>query len=182
MRWRSIILDLALIVAVWTVVLRLVQRRARMAADASAHAVLGYRVHTAAAISAMVGITWFSVWLITDMIGPHWLTACRCPPRCSSSQSVPSRRDVPGGSEGLRRMSSRPTDGDQVVAGVYDALRIFALEHRGCGDLRGDAEPITSEGYEFWVRCGWGARLEQWVSPADAEADLLRSALLAFEN
>ena len=74
MRWRSIILDLALMVAVWMIVLRLVhQRRARMAADASPHAVLGYRVHTAAAIAAMVGVTWFSVWLITDTIGPHWL-------------------------------------------------------------------------------------------------------------
>jgi hypothetical protein len=74
MRWRSIILDLALMVAVWTIVLRLLhQRRARMAVDASPHAVLGYRVHTAAAIAAMVGVTWFSVWLITDTIGPHWL-------------------------------------------------------------------------------------------------------------
>ncbi len=74
MRWRSVILDVALMVAVWTIVLRLVHhRRARMAADASPHAVLGYRVHTAAAIAAMVGVTWFSVWLITDTIGPHWL-------------------------------------------------------------------------------------------------------------
>jgi hypothetical protein len=32
------------------------------------------------------------------------------------------------------------------------------------------------------VSCGCGARLEQWVSPADAAQDLLRSALLAFEN
>jgi hypothetical protein len=39
MRWHSVILDLALMVAVWTVVLRLVhQRRARMAADAPPHA------------------------------------------------------------------------------------------------------------------------------------------------
>jgi hypothetical protein len=74
MRWRSIILDLALMVAVWTVVLRLVhRRRARMSADASPRALLGYRVHAAAAISAMVGVTGFSAWLITDTIGPHWL-------------------------------------------------------------------------------------------------------------
>ena len=80
MRWRSIILDLALMVAVWTVVLRLVhRRRARMAADASPRAVLGYRVHTAAAISAMVGVTWFFAWLITDTIGPHWLHSLSLP-------------------------------------------------------------------------------------------------------
>jgi hypothetical protein len=76
MRWRSITLDLALLVAVWTVVLRLVyRRRARMTADASPRAVLGYRVHTVAAISAMVGVTWFVAWLISDSIGPHWLHA-----------------------------------------------------------------------------------------------------------
>ena len=74
MRWRSIVLDLALMLAVWVVVLRLLhRRRARMAADASRRALLGYRVHTAAAISAMAGVTWFSAWLITDTIGPHWL-------------------------------------------------------------------------------------------------------------
>jgi hypothetical protein len=55
------------------------------------------------------------------------------------------------------------------------------LEHELCRALRGDAEPLTPEGYGVWVRCGCGARL-QWVSPEDAEADLLRSTLLAFEN
>ncbi|HKX02190.1 MAG TPA: hypothetical protein VJX71_06805 [Methylomirabilota bacterium] len=29
------------------------------------------------------------------------------------------------------------------MADVYDAIRVFVLEHRGCGELRGDAEPIT---------------------------------------
>jgi len=39
------------------------------------------------------------------------------------------------------------------MAGVCDAIRIFALEHRGCGDLRYDAEPITPEGYAVCVSC-----------------------------
>ena len=39
-----------------------------------------------------------------------------------------------------RRFASRPW------RGTYDAIRVFALEHKGCGDLRGDAEPITPEG------------------------------------
>jgi len=34
-----------------------------------------------------------------------------------------------------------------------------------------------------WARCCCcGARLERWVTEDDAEADLLRSTLLAFEN
>jgi hypothetical protein len=68
------------------------------------------------------------------------------------------------------------------VAGVYDAIRVFALEHRGCGEFRYDAKPITPAGYAVWVACSCGARIDQWVAPADAESDLLRSAQLAFEN
>ena len=68
------------------------------------------------------------------------------------------------------------------MAGVYDAIRIFALEHRGCGDLRYDAEPITPEGYAVCVSC-LGASLETvGHTAANAKADRLRSALLAFEN
>ena len=45
-----------------------------------------------------------------------------------------------------------------------------------------DADPLTPDGYRLEARCSCGARLERWVMPAGAEADLLRSALLAFEN
>jgi len=68
------------------------------------------------------------------------------------------------------------------MAGIYSELRGFALAHRGCGELRGDAEPLAPEGYRLWALCSCGARHERWVTPSDAEADLLRSALLAFEN
>jgi hypothetical protein len=66
--------------------------------------------------------------------------------------------------------------------GVYSELRGFALLRRSCGELRGGADPLTPEGYRLWARCSCGAQLERWVTPADAEEDLLRSALLAFEN
>jgi hypothetical protein len=68
------------------------------------------------------------------------------------------------------------------MAGVYAELRGFALAHRGCGELRGAADPLTPDSYRLWARCLCGATLERWVTPADAESDLLRSALLAFEN
>jgi hypothetical protein len=35
------------------------------------------------------------------------------------------------------------------MAGVYSELRGFALAHRVCGELRGDAEPLTPEGYRL---------------------------------
>jgi hypothetical protein len=66
--------------------------------------------------------------------------------------------------------------------GAYAELRSFALAHRSCDELHGDADPLTSHGYRLWATCSCGARLERWVTPGDAEADLLRSALLAFEN
>ena len=66
--------------------------------------------------------------------------------------------------------------------GVYTELRGFVQAHRACGVLRGGADPETSAGYCLWVTCPCGACFERWVTPADAEADLLRSELLAFEN
>jgi len=68
------------------------------------------------------------------------------------------------------------------MAGVYTDLRTFALAHRACGKLRGDADPLAPDGYRLWARCSSGASLERWVTLADAEADLLRSGLLAFES
>jgi len=66
--------------------------------------------------------------------------------------------------------------------GVYADLRGFVVVHRACGVLRGNAEPETEAGYLLWIMCPCGARFERWVTPDDAEADLLRSGLLAFEN
>lgn len=66
--------------------------------------------------------------------------------------------------------------------GVYLELRDFAQAYRICGDLFGDVGLLEGDGYRLSAACSCGARLERWVTPADAEADLLRSALLAFDN
>ena len=68
------------------------------------------------------------------------------------------------------------------MAGVYTELREFASAYRSCGDLVGDVGPLEPDGYSLRATCSCGASLERWVTPADAEEDLLRSALLAFEN
>jgi hypothetical protein len=68
------------------------------------------------------------------------------------------------------------------MADVYAGLRGLALAPRACEELRGDADPLTPDGYRLWARCSCGACFDRWVTPEDAEADLLRSALLAFEN
>ncbi len=66
--------------------------------------------------------------------------------------------------------------------GVYAELRGFVLAHRSCGVLRGNADPETPSGYRVWVTCPCVATFDRWVTPEDADEDLLRSALLAFEN
>jgi hypothetical protein len=66
--------------------------------------------------------------------------------------------------------------------GIFAELKGFVLAYRACGELRGDADPATPDGYRLWASCSCGARLKRWVTPGDAEPDLLRSSLLAFEN
>ncbi len=68
-------------------------------------------------------------------------------------------------------------------AAVYAEIRGFILAHHGCAGARhADLAPFTPDGYLLSLKCGCGVEFKRWVTPADAEADLLRSALLAFEN
>jgi hypothetical protein len=69
------------------------------------------------------------------------------------------------------------------MAGVYAELRGFVLAHRKCvGPHRASASLRASSGYSVLVRCGCGQQFTRWVTPEDADEDLLRSALLVFEN
>ena len=74
MRWTPILLDVALVIAVWTAVFW--QRRhlrARVVADHSPRKVRSYHLDSAALLCVAVGFTSFIAWLITDAVGPHWL-------------------------------------------------------------------------------------------------------------
>jgi hypothetical protein len=62
--------------------------------------------------------------------------------------------------------------------GVYSELRGFLLTHRACAGRH----PPTADGYLLAVICGCGAAFKRWVTLDDADEDLLRTALLAFEN
>jgi hypothetical protein len=44
-----------------------------------------------------------------------------------------------------------------------------------------DDEHVTPDGYRLLLTCGCGVEFKRWV-PKDADDDLLRSALLAFET
>jgi hypothetical protein len=67
--------------------------------------------------------------------------------------------------------------------GVYAEVRDFVLTHRPCaGPRQAKAGPPTVSGYRLIVVCGCGAEFKRRVTLDDADEDLLRSALLAFEN
>jgi hypothetical protein len=66
---------------------------------------------------------------------------------------------------------------------VYADLRGFVLVHRPCpGQRHVNAGPPTVNGYRLLVVCGCRAEFKRWVTLNDADEDLLKSALLAFEN
>jgi hypothetical protein len=80
MRLRPLILDFALLIGAWTWVLTVLRRqRARMAGDASPREARSQRLQSAAAISAMVGVTCFVAWLIGDTAELHWLRVLSLP-------------------------------------------------------------------------------------------------------
>ena len=68
------------------------------------------------------------------------------------------------------------------MAGVYPELRLRARASQMRGARLGDASLPTPSGYSVRVRCGCGEAFTRWVTPDDSDEDLLRSALLAFEN
>jgi len=68
------------------------------------------------------------------------------------------------------------------MAGVYPELRLRARASQMRGARRGDASLPTPSGYRVRVKRGCGQEFTRWVTPDAADEDLLRSALLAFEN
>jgi hypothetical protein len=56
------------------------------------------------------------------------------------------------------------------------------LAHQKCGDMPGGVGPESKSDYRLLVTCGCGVEFKRWVTPEEADEDLLRSALLAFKN
>jgi hypothetical protein len=55
-------------------------------------------------------------------------------------------------------------------------LEDFVTNHRPHGTLTGDATESAWNGYPLTVACPCGVVFERWVTPKDAEADLVRIA------
>jgi hypothetical protein len=57
-------------------------------------------------------------------------------------------------------------------------LEQFASDHRAHGVLSADAAEPARNGYLLTVACSCGVAFERWITPMDAELDLLRAASL----
>jgi hypothetical protein len=67
--------------------------------------------------------------------------------------------------------------------GVYTDLRNFVLAHRTCAGFPSCQRRATHRRrLSGSVVCGCGAEFKRRVTLDDADEDLLKSALLAFEN
>jgi hypothetical protein len=49
----------------------------------------------------------------------------------------------------------------------------FLHDHRPHGSLTADATEPAWNGYRLTVACRWGVVFERWVTPEDADADLV---------
>ena len=57
-------------------------------------------------------------------------------------------------------------------------LRSFGQDHHAHGQLIADASEPAWNGYLLTVACCCGVVFERWITPWDAELDLLRAASL----
>lgn len=58
-------------------------------------------------------------------------------------------------------------------------LEEFVADHRPHGPMTGDAAEPAWNGYRLTVACPCGVVVERWVTPEDADHDLLRLSALS---
>jgi len=69
-----------------------------------------------------------------------------------------------------------------VLTSVYAEVEEFVLRHHSCGGYTyGSTEPIQA-GYGLTLSCRCGSNYNRWITPSEAEYDLLWSRLLGFDN
>jgi hypothetical protein len=61
-----------------------------------------------------------------------------------------------------------------VNSSLVDELQEFVHDHRVHGALTADATEHVWNGYLLMVACPCGVVFERWVTPEDADADLVR--------
>ena len=65
---------------------------------------------------------------------------------------------------------------------LYEDLEAFVDRHRAHGRLSADATEPALNGYLLAVGCSCGVVFERWITPEDADQDMLHSGLPASPN
>jgi hypothetical protein len=65
-----------------------------------------------------------------------------------------------------------------VKSAPLDELLEFVADHRRPGPMTADATSPTWNGYRLTVACSCGVVFERWITPEDADRDLLRATRL----
>jgi hypothetical protein len=71
-----------------------------------------------------------------------------------------------------------PTNSSRVPSEPFADLEEFVHDHRPHGPLTADASAPAWNGYQLTVACPCGVVFQRWVTPEDAELDLLHFASL----
>jgi hypothetical protein len=61
---------------------------------------------------------------------------------------------------------------------ISDEIEAFIRQHRGDGQLVGDATEPLPNGYQLTITCPCGVMFGSWVTPEDAAIDLAALARL----
>jgi len=61
---------------------------------------------------------------------------------------------------------------------ILQDLKTFVLNHRQHGTMTADATRPAWNGYLLTVACPCGVVFQRWITPEEADADLLRLASL----
>ena len=62
------------------------------------------------------------------------------------------------------------------LTSLLPELEVFLRDHRQHGSLTAKATEPAWNGYLLTVACSYGVTFERWITPWDAELDLLRMA------
>jgi len=80
--------------------------------------------------------------------------------------------------QGRVQEGARVEGADSARMTLLVELEEFVQDHQSHGGITSDATPPARNGYLLTVTCPCGVVFERWVTPADAQEDLVRAASL----
>ena len=115
-------------------------------------------------------------WMITALIGMATLSCVRSKAPVCSRQNHYRRSDR--AAFAAARSNWLPHQPHSAPMTLLPELNEFVRDHRPHGQMIGDATVPAWNGYLLTVACPCAVVFERWVTPEEADADLVRWAAL----